>query len=117
MDDDDGIRSLLAAWLTQAGYHCTSARTFEEAAGALDAGQVDLLITDIRLGEHNGLQLVIRNGGQIPAIVMTGFDDPVLASEVRAQGATYLLKPFRLQELLDQVTSALHAPPRGRLGG
>jgi two-component system response regulator HydG len=107
LDDDLATRAMMSEWLDKAGYACTPAGSFEEASALLRAGQVDLLITDIRLGDHNGIHLVYRHAGQIPAIVITGFDDPALAAEVRAQGAIYLVKPVDLRTLLDHVKTLL----------
>ena len=53
----------------------------------LRAATPDLLIVDIRLGEFNGLQLIMLSRTQIPAIVISGFADPLLQHEARQAGA------------------------------
>jgi DNA-binding response OmpR family regulator len=68
-----------------------------------------LLITDIRLGAFNGLQLLTMSlaGPPIPAIVTTGFPDPVLEAQAREFGATFPLKPIQPAELLTLVKDLL----------
>ena len=67
--------------------------TFEEASRILRTNPPDLLIADVRLGPFNGLQLVISSPQPIPAIIITGFADPVLEADARRRGADYVLKP------------------------
>ena len=110
LDDDNTTREAMSEWLDNAGYACTAAASFDEASALLRSGQVDLLITDIRLGDHNGIHLVYRHAGEILAIVITGFDDPALAAEARALGAIYLVKPVDLKTLLAHVRTLLGRP-------
>jgi CheY-like chemotaxis protein len=63
------------------------------AMRALAHEQPDLLIVDIRLQDYNGLQLVAMAPTPLPAIVVTGFADPVLEADARRLGADSLLKP------------------------
>jgi DNA-binding response OmpR family regulator len=107
LDDDITTREMMSEWLGNEGYACTAAGSFDEASALLRSGQVDLLITDIRLGDHNGIHLVYRHAGEIRAIVITGFDDPALAAEVRALGGIYLVKPVDLATLLAHVRTLL----------
>ena len=65
-----------------------------------------MLISDVRLGAFNGLQLVVYAKLEHPdmiAIVLTGFDDPVLRTEAAHAGASYLVKPIESQRILDLV--------------
>ena len=73
----------------------------------------DLLIADVRLGPFNGLQLVISSPKPIPAIIITGFADPVLESDARRRGADYVLKPISPARLLDLVAQKLTAAQPG----
>ncbi len=69
---------------------------------------VDVLITDVRLGAFNGLQLVVRAKSISPdvvAVVLTGFDDHVLHQEAVGVGAHFLLKPIRVEQLLQLLDS------------
>ena len=83
VEDDSAIRRGLAQTLTEAGYSVREASTFIEAKRLLQVEQPDLLITDIRLQEFNGLQLVLLIQALYPstrAIVITGYTDPVIES-------------------------------------
>jgi CheY-like chemotaxis protein len=66
-----------------------------------------LLITDVRLGEYNGLQLLATNPNPIPAIVLTGFPDRVLEAEAQHLGAEFMLKPVNPSELMAIVDRKL----------
>ena len=94
VDDDKTTREGLAEFLEEAGYEAVAVGTFEDATRVLRTSPPDLLIADVRLGPFNGLQLVISSPHPIPAIIITGFADPVLESDARRRGAEYVLKPI-----------------------
>ena len=94
VDDDEPTRVGLAALLADAGYETVTAGNVPAAVQMLASERPDLLIVDIRLEEYNGLQLIAMAPTRIPAIVVTGFADPVLEADARRLGADYLLKPI-----------------------
>jgi DNA-binding NtrC family response regulator len=109
-------RALLDDWvglLAGAGYRVAGARSFVEARQAMKESTPDVLVTDIRLGAFNGLQLVIRARAANPrvrAIVVTGFPDPVVRREAEALDASHLEKPVSLAGLRDLVAAKLGDP-------
>ena len=107
VDDDRTTREGLAELLEESGYQASAVGTFEEATRGLRTSPPDLLIADVRLGPFNGLQLVISSPKPIPAIIITGFADPVLESDARRRGADYVLKPVTPSRLLDLVAQKL----------
>jgi DNA-binding NtrC family response regulator len=109
VDDDGSTRRGLVQLLVQAGYDATAVGTFEEARRIISVTPPDLLITDIRLEEYNGLQLILNSPRTIPTIVITGFADPVLEAEARRGGAEYLVKPVQPLQLLEVVAEKLAA--------
>ena len=113
VDDDKGTREGLAEFLEEAGYEAIAVGTFEDATRVLRTSPPDLLIADVRLGPFNGLQLVISSPQPIPAIIITGFADPVLESDARRRGADYVLKPVSPSRLLDLVAQKLAAARPG----
>jgi DNA-binding response OmpR family regulator len=113
VDDDKTTREGLAELLEEAGYEATALGTFEEATRFLRATPPDLLIADVRLGPFNGLQLVISTPKPIPAIIITGFADPVLESDARRRGADYVLKPVSPARLLELVAHKLSSSRPG----
>jgi CheY-like chemotaxis protein len=91
------------------GYQVTGATSFEEAKLLLATKAPDLLITELRLGAFNGLQLVMcaRSRHFIPAIVVTAFHDPVLEVEAQLQHAGYFARPLEPATFLTMVERLL----------
>ena len=72
----------------------------------------DVLITDVRLGHFNGLQLVVIRPATTVALVVSGFWDRTLEEEARRNGAVYLLKPVSGEQLIQAVRQVLeHRTP------
>jgi DNA-binding response OmpR family regulator len=109
VDDDPATRLGLAEFFTEAGFDVQAVGSFEEGLRALRSGAPDFLIADVRLGAFNGLQLLVSSPHQIPAIIITGFADPVLESDARQHGAEYVLKPVSPHVLLEMVERRLRA--------
>ena len=88
----------------------TVARDFTSALKSLATHAPDVLITETRLGEYNGLHLVLRLREINPAavaIVLTELPDSVLAREAEGLGAACLLKPVDATALLDVMNDGL----------
>src|SRR5262245_7473596 len=82
------------------GFRVTVADSFQEALERLRVPPA-LLIAHIRLGEYNGLHLVLRGKAakrDLAAIVTSGVADQVLQTEAEQLGATFVLKPTTTQE-------------------
>lgn len=104
VDDDDALLRVLAAGLEHAGCVVTPFDRFEDAKRYLATETPDILITDVRLGGSNGLHLVVMSKLRHPemtALVMTGFDDVVLKKDAEAIGASYVVKPVLVADLVD----------------
>ena len=103
VDDEISILKLLKEALTQWGYQVTCVSTGTEALEAIRTELFDAAITDIRMPEMTGLDLlreIKRHDESIEVVVMTGY--PTIASAVEAlkEGAyDYLSKPLILDEL------------------
>src|SRR5713226_3833059 len=103
VDDEPSILKLLKEALTQWGYPVECVGTGAEALEAIRTGLYDAAITDIRMPEMSGLDLlreIKRHDESIEVIVMTGY--PTISSAVEAlkEGAyDYLSKPLILDEL------------------
>ena len=111
VDDHRVTRLGLAEMIGDAGYTVVTTGTFQEARQILREDPPDLLIADVRLGSFNGLQLVISGTKRVPAIVITGFADPVLEAEARRGGAEYLVKPFDPDRLMTMIREKLGTTP------
>jgi DNA-binding response OmpR family regulator len=110
VDDDRQVLKYLTELLRESGYDTVTCERFADAKTLLSTTRPDLLLTDIRLGAYNGLQLAIfaqsKHPG-IPVIVLTGYEDPTLRKEAAASGATFLVKPVKRVELLAKIEAAL----------
>ena len=109
VDDDVALLRLVELWLIAGGYNVVACDGFGDAKHQLVLSPPDLLITDVRLGAFNGLQLVIQAKAQRPetvAIVMSAFDDSTLRREAEQAGALYVLKPLTSDGLLTSVNQA-----------
>ena len=106
VDDEPSLLDAVKSAFERAGHHVVACRTFEDARGRILSEQFDALVTDVRLGAYNGLQLAVIARDKDPAlgiIVFSGFDDPVLRAEAAELRATYLLKPVTGERLIDEL--------------
>jgi DNA-binding NtrC family response regulator len=114
VDDDRAVLNLVQQWLTGAGYSVVACDRFETAKQHLATAVPDVLVTDVRLGAFNGLQLVIlakQGGPHVAAVVMSAYDDPTLRKEAAQSGAGYLTKPCTRDEVLAAVADAISPAP------
>lgn len=104
--------------IRRAGHDATAASSFLDARRVL--GRIpppDLLVTDVRLGTHNGLHLaaVLRVEHPWMSAIAIGSADHVLELEAQALGARYVIAPVAPQELVTLIDEALLTPrPRRR---
>jgi len=110
VDDDQQVLKYLTEMLQEAGYDTVACDRYQDAKALLSTTRPDLLLTDIRLGAYNGLQLGIyardRHPG-LPVIVLTGYEDPTLRDEAKHAGALFLMKPITRVVLLAAISKAL----------
>ncbi len=111
VDDDQAALTGLVELLKSAGYEATGCRQFEQAVKTLAAEQPDLLVVDVRLGEYNGLHLIVRSRQSHPrmaSIVISAHADPIIEREATGAGASaFLLKPLNLGKFLTTVAAVL----------
>ena len=104
VDDDESLLQALFLAFRSKGRDVVASSTFEDARNRLRSGTFDVLLTDVRLGAFNGLQLAVMARDAHPQtriIVFSGFDDPVLREEAEHLGATYVVKPVTTYHLLE----------------
>jgi two-component system response regulator PilR (NtrC family) len=116
VDDEPDIRELLELTLLKMGLGVDSVGTLAEAKARLQAGRFDLCLTDMRLADGDGLDLVRHIAGlgsDLPVAVITAFgstDNAVAA--LKAGAFDYVSKPVGLEQLRALVKSALTLPDR-----
>src|SRR5512136_1277809 len=111
VDDDPVTLNLLKEVLTKEGYRVTTALSGEEAVRLGTDTLFDLVITDVRMGEMDGMD-VLRSFKKISpettVIVITGFGSIETAIEAIREGAyDYISKPFKLDEIKLTIQRAL----------
>jgi DNA-binding NtrC family response regulator len=110
VDDDRQVLKYLTEMLQEAGYDTVACERYQDAKSLLAGPRPDLLLTDIRLGAYNGLQLGIYARDHhpgLPVIVLTGYEDPTLREEATRAGAQFLVKPVPRLALLDAIIRAV----------
>lgn len=112
IEDEPLLRVALATAVGDAGYHVMAAASGVEGLALLQERAVDLAIVDIQLpGRIDGLELVRearRDRPGLRVILTSGL--PPRDAELAADGP-FLLKPYRVDELLAMIAEVL-APPR-----
>jgi two-component system, NtrC family, response regulator PilR len=114
VDDEADIRELLVLTLSRMGVDADTASSFKEAQEALKSRPYDLALTDMRLPDGDGLQVlrhIAENYGNTPVAVITAFGSTENAVAALKAGAfDYLAKPIKLEQLRPLVMSALKLP-------
>jgi DNA-binding NtrC family response regulator len=111
VEDEAYVRESLCEILRERGYDVLEAAGVEEAMARLARAPVDVVLTDFRLGESDGLALVKRVQAlatQVPVVVLTGQGTIASAVECLKSGASdYLLKPADPEALEVALTRAM----------
>ena len=110
VDDEEFHAHAIAESLEKVGYLCAVAVTGAEAFGFLAAEDFDVVVTDLVLGDSDGLAVLARVRQELPdaeVIVISGHGSIKNAVAAMQQGATtYLVKPLDLYELRTVVDKA-----------
>ena len=111
VDDNQGIRDVVTAGLTKAGYQCLEANSADEATRALKKDEFDLVLLDIVMPVKNGIDYLselLSAHRDIAVVMLTGEADVTLAVRAMREGAyDYLVKPVSLAEMIIRVEHAL----------
>ena len=107
VEDDAGLREALVDTLLLADYQVVAADSAEQAIMMLGRQPVDIVVSDIQMGEMNGLALlkaIKAKDANLPVLLMTAYATIDDAVQAMRDGATdYLSKPFAPEVLLNLV--------------
>lgn len=111
VDDEPSVTGSLSLILTDAGFEVLTAQSFAESLAILKQVPVDLVITDLRLADASGIDLITHVKGTTPdveVILMTGYGSLDITIEAIKAGAYYYLeKPYTPDRLFTLVDRAL----------
>ncbi len=111
IDDEPDIRELLEITLTRMDVDCLSAENLQEAYSLLKKHKFDICLTDMRLPDGDGLELVSyiqANTPQLPVAVITAHGNMESAIQALKSGAfDFLSKPVDLEVLRSLVRAAI----------
>lgn len=111
VDDDATFCIMLRTFLEKKGYSVKEAFSFSEGLKAVKATNFDVILTDIRLPDRDGLELLTEiksSQPQVPVILMTGYGDIRTAVKAIKMGAfEYVTKPVNPDEILFIIQTAL----------
>jgi two-component system, NtrC family, response regulator PilR len=113
VDDERSMREFLEILLTKEGYRVSLAASGEEAYKVLENGTFDLLITDIRMQDVDGIDVLKKAKSLNPesvVIMISAFATAETAVEAMKEGAyDYIPKPFKVRDFKKIVRDALES--------
>ena len=111
VDDDAGLLRLLSLRLTSAGYDVLAVESGERALEELAQYCPDLMITDLKMGGMDGMELFERVQSRepdLPVLILTAHGTIPDAFEAAGRGVfSYLTKPYNSKVLLEHMERAL----------
>lgn len=111
VDDEEPIRRILGRLLKTNGDSCQLAANAAEARTLLKGQNFDLILCDVKMPGESGIDFIRYLLSEYPetaAIMITAVDDPEVAETALEIGAYgYIIKPFKFNELLINVSNAL----------
>lgn len=111
VDDEKFIRDILADFLGMEGYIVRTAEDGVAALQELGNAHYDLIISDLKMPQMGGIQLLEQIGTVAPnalTVIMTGFGTVETAIDAMKRGAyDYILKPFKVEEVIRVVQRGL----------
>lgn len=115
VDDELLIRDLLYDFFQQQGWDIAIAEDGKKAIEILKQKKIDILLTDIKMPEVDGLALtsmVKQNYPEIPVVLMTGYPSVDTAVEaLRYKVEDYIIKPFNINKLYKSLKERVEQNP------
>ena len=115
VEDETAVRGLAERVLARRGWHVRAAADGHEALRLASAGDLfDLLVTDAAMPGMGGLELIGRlraDRPQLPVILVSGYAEETLNTDLRRDAITFLPKPYSLATLVDLMEALAPARP------
>jgi two-component system, NtrC family, response regulator PilR len=111
VDDEKSLRDFLAIMLEEEGYKVFTAHNADSALKLIKENTFDLILTDIRMGKSNGID-VLESAQKIlpdtPVVMMTAYATAETAVDAMKKGAyDYISKPFKIEDVQLIVKNAI----------
>ena len=111
IEDDLTFATMLKTWLGKKGFEVDTAGSSSRAKKQLSARSYDLILSDLRLPDQDGIHLLVWLRSQsctTPFIIMTSYAEIQTAVQAIKQGASdYIAKPVQPDELLKKIKEAI----------
>ncbi len=111
IDDEESLRHSLVRGIRRVGWNVTAVPTGKEGVDAFVGGGFDAVLTDIRLPDLSGLDIVAiltEMDSAVPVVVMTGYGSMETALEAMRRGARdFVQKPFAVDDVVRVVQRAI----------
>ena len=113
VDDSTSVRQVVGIALRRAGYETVEAANGKEALAMLDAGKLNLIISDVNMPVMNGIEFVKAlkqhpTSKFTPVVMLTTEGQEEKKEQGRAAGAkAWIVKPFSPAQLLDVVSKLI----------
>ena len=113
VEDDITFGMMLQTWLGKKGFEVSTVSSIARAQKHIEGQTVDLILSDLRLPDHDGIDLLKwmnEKEMNIPLIIMTGYADIQSAVQAMKLGARdYIAKPVNPGELLIKISETLES--------
>lgn len=117
VEDDLTFSTMLKTWLGKKGFEVETASTQAKARKLLGTRSFDLILSDLRLPDKDGMCLLSwlrEQQNEVPFIIMTSYAEIQSAVRAMKEGATdYISKPIQPDELLKKIKEAIQPKPSG----
>lgn len=111
IEDDITFSLMLTTWLSKKGFDVKTSASVSAARGYIDEGNFDLIISDLRLPDGDGMDLLkwLKDKyPMLPLIMMTSYADIQTAVQaIKSGAADYISKPLNPEELLSKIKETL----------
>ena len=113
VDDEELMRYLVVSYLSKLGHSCLTAVDGVDALDKIKNNKIDVVITDIKLPNMDGMALtgdISRQYPDLPIMIMTAFDEEYSEGTAISVGAReFLKKPFTLDEFAVRLNKLINA--------